>query len=125
LKPATQTPPQPSHNATPTHIETGTHDQCGDTTEKWQAPDDGCINIRNMLSIEVVKWNLITSDIKLVSYSSTIKVEIFSHYNTKDSQKTKYLLLHIFTFIYIYNLKILYLLFNMYFYLSYNNIIIL
>jgi len=26
-----------------------------DTTEKSQAPDDGCINIRNMLSIEEVK----------------------------------------------------------------------
>jgi len=27
-------------------------DQCGDTIEKSQAPDDGCINVRNMLSIE-------------------------------------------------------------------------
>jgi len=25
--------------------------QCGDTIEKSQAPDDGCINVRNMLSI--------------------------------------------------------------------------
>ena len=41
------------------------------TIEKSQAPDDGCINVRNMLSIEEVKQNLITSDIKLVSYSST------------------------------------------------------
>ena len=32
-----------------------THDQCGDTIEKSQAPDDGCINVRNMLSIEEVK----------------------------------------------------------------------
>ena len=40
---------------TPTHIETRTHNQCGDTIEKSQAPDDGCINIRNMLSIEEVK----------------------------------------------------------------------
>jgi len=39
---------------TPTHIETRTHDQCGDTIEKPQAPDDGCINVRNMLSIEEV-----------------------------------------------------------------------
>jgi len=31
-----------------------THDQCGDTIEKSQAPDDGCINVRNMLSIEVI-----------------------------------------------------------------------
>ena len=38
-----------------THIETRTHDQCGDTIDKSQAPDDGCINVRNMLSIEEVK----------------------------------------------------------------------
>jgi hypothetical protein len=37
------------------HIETRTHYQCGNTTEKSQAPDDGCINARNMLSIEEVK----------------------------------------------------------------------
>ena len=46
---------QPSHTETPTHIETRTHDQCGDTIEKSQAPDDGCINVRNKLSIEEVK----------------------------------------------------------------------
>jgi len=44
-----------SHTETPTHIETRTHNQCGDATEKSQAPDDGCINVRNMLSIEEVK----------------------------------------------------------------------
>jgi len=55
LQPATQIPLQPSHNETPTHIETGTHNQCGDTIEKSQAPDDGFINVRNMLSIEEVK----------------------------------------------------------------------
>jgi len=32
-----------------------THDHCGDTIEKSQAPDDGYINVRNMLSIEDVK----------------------------------------------------------------------
>ena len=47
--------PQPSHTKTPTHIETRTHDQCGDSIEKSQAPDDGCINVRNMLSKEEVK----------------------------------------------------------------------
>ena len=47
LKPATWIPPQPSHTKTPTHIETRTHDQCGDTMEKSQAPDDGCINTLN------------------------------------------------------------------------------
>jgi hypothetical protein len=55
LQPATRIPPQPSHTETPTHIETRTDDQCGDTIEKSQAPDDGCINVRNMLSIEEVK----------------------------------------------------------------------
>jgi len=43
-----------SHTATPTHIETRTHNQCGDTIEKSQAPDDGCFNVRNMLSTEEV-----------------------------------------------------------------------
>jgi len=62
------------HLQTPTHIETKTHDKGGDTTEKSQAPDDGCINVWNMLSIEEVKYNLITSDIKLVFYSSTTKI---------------------------------------------------
>ena len=52
LQPATRIPPQPSHTETPTHIETRTHDQCGDTIEKSQALDDGCINVRHMLSIE-------------------------------------------------------------------------
>ena len=52
---ATRIPPQPSHTETPTHIETRTHDQCGDTIENSQAPDDGCINVRNMLSLEEVK----------------------------------------------------------------------
>jgi len=55
LQPATRILPQPSHTETPTHIETRTHIQCGDTIEKSQAPDDGCINVRNMLSIEEVK----------------------------------------------------------------------
>ena len=55
LQPATRIPPQPSHTETPTHIETKTHDQCSDPIEKSQAPDDGCINVRNMLSIEEVK----------------------------------------------------------------------
>ena len=72
LQPATRIPPQPSHTETPTHIETRTRNQCGDTIEKSQAPDDGCINVRNMLNTEEVKQNLINCDIKLVSYSSTV-----------------------------------------------------
>jgi len=42
-----------SHAETSTHIETRTCNQCGDTIEKSQSPDDGCINVRNMLSIEM------------------------------------------------------------------------
>jgi len=61
-----------SHIETPTHVEIRTRNECGDATEKSQAPDDGCINIQNMLSIEEVKQNLINCDIKLVSYSSTL-----------------------------------------------------
>jgi len=64
--------PNPATPKLQTHIETRTHDQCGDTIGKSQAPDDGYINVRNMLNIEEVKQNIITSDIKLVSYSSTI-----------------------------------------------------
>ena len=55
LQPATRIPPQPSHTKTPIHIETKTHDQCGGTIEKSQAPDEGFINVRNMLSIKEVK----------------------------------------------------------------------
>jgi len=44
-----------SHTETPKHIETRTHNQCGDTIEKSQASLDGCINVRNMLSTEEVK----------------------------------------------------------------------
>ena len=36
------------------HIETRTHDQCGDSIEESQASDDGYINVRNMLSVEEV-----------------------------------------------------------------------
>ena len=55
LQPATRIPRQHSHTETQTHIETRTHNQCGDTIEKLQAPDVGCINVRNMSSIEAVK----------------------------------------------------------------------
>jgi len=55
LQPATWIPPQPATPKLPTHIETRTHDQCGDTIEKSQAPDDGCISIQNMSSTEEVK----------------------------------------------------------------------
>jgi len=46
------TPPQPNHNVTPTHIEPEQYNQWNNSTNKSQAPEDGCINIRNMLSIK-------------------------------------------------------------------------
>ena len=46
------TPPQPNHNVTPTHIEPDQYNPSNNSTNKSQAPEDGCINIRNMLSIK-------------------------------------------------------------------------
>ena len=46
------TPPQPYHNVTSTHIEPDQCNPCNNSTHKSQAPEDGCINIRNMLSIK-------------------------------------------------------------------------
>ena len=51
---ATRIPPQPATSKLQ-HTSNQEHNQCGDTIEKSQPPDDGCINVRNMLSIEGVK----------------------------------------------------------------------
>jgi len=40
------------HNVTPTHIEPEQYNPWNNSTNKSQAPEDGCINIRNMLSIK-------------------------------------------------------------------------
>jgi len=45
-------PPQPNHNITPTHIESEQYNPWNTWTNKSKAPEDGCINIRNMLSIK-------------------------------------------------------------------------
>jgi len=39
------TPPQPNHNVTPTHIEPEQYNPCNNSTNKSQAPEDGCTNI--------------------------------------------------------------------------------
>ena len=44
------TPPQPNHTVTPTHIEPEQYNPRNNSTNKSQAPEDGCTNIRNMLS---------------------------------------------------------------------------
>ena len=46
------TPPQPNHNVTPTHIEPEQYNPWNNSRNKSQAPEDGCINIRNMLNIK-------------------------------------------------------------------------
>jgi len=46
------TPPQPNHNVTPTHIVPEQYNPRNNSTNKSQAPEDGCINIGNMLSIK-------------------------------------------------------------------------
>jgi len=50
LQPATRIPLQHNHTQTPTHIEPRTIDQISNSTEESQAPDDGNINVRNMMS---------------------------------------------------------------------------
>jgi len=44
------TPPQPNHNII--HIEPEQYNPWHNSTNKSQAPEDGCINIRNMLSVK-------------------------------------------------------------------------
>ena len=45
-------PPQPNQDVTPTHIEPDQYNPWNNSTNKSQAPEDGCINTRNMLSIK-------------------------------------------------------------------------
>jgi len=40
------------HNVTPTHTEPEQYNPWNNSTNKSQAPEDGCISIRNMLSIK-------------------------------------------------------------------------
>ena len=46
------TPPQWNHNVTPTRIQPEQYNPWNNSTNKSQAPEVGCINIRNMLSIK-------------------------------------------------------------------------
>ena len=43
---------KPNHNVTPTHIEPEQYNPLNNSTNKSHAPEDGCINVRNMLSIK-------------------------------------------------------------------------
>jgi len=44
--------PQPNHKVTPTHIEPEQCNPGNNSTNKSQAPEDGCNDIRDMLSIK-------------------------------------------------------------------------
>jgi len=46
------TPLHLNHTVTPTHIEPEQYNPRNNSTNKSQAPEDGCTNIRNMLSIK-------------------------------------------------------------------------
>ena len=46
------TPLRPNHNVTPTHIVPEQYNPWNNSTNKSQAPEDGRINIRNMLSMK-------------------------------------------------------------------------
>jgi hypothetical protein len=63
------TPPQPNHTVTPTRIIPEQYNTWNNSTNKSQAPEDGCINTRNMLNMK--QWNKKASDIKLVYIYST------------------------------------------------------
>ena len=76
---ACHTTPAKPHRNTNTH-RTRAINPWNNSTNKSQAPEDGCINIRNMLSIKY--WNNKTSNIKLVSLFS-----IYFRFN-KFSPKT-------------------------------------
>ena len=61
-----------NHAVTPTHIEPEQYNPWNKTHSKSQAHEDGCTNIRNMLSSKW--WNNKASYIKLVYLYSTIKM---------------------------------------------------
>ena len=54
------TPPQPNHNVTPTHIEPYQYNPWNNSTNKSQAPEDGCINIWNIILMGVIPVVLCT-----------------------------------------------------------------
>ena len=79
LHPATRVPPQHSHTETPAHIETRTHNQCGDTIETSQAPDDGCPK-----HVEHRR-----SEIKLSELWHQVGLLFFNYHNDARSNKHK------------------------------------
>ena len=69
-----------SHTETPTHIETRTHNQCGDIIGKSQAPDDGCINLLTPNDPYSCRTAPLTSKrCILYIYSTNTRTECFKH----------------------------------------------
>ena len=62
-------PPQPNHNVTPTHIEPEQYNPWNNSTNKSQAPEDGCINIRKC-------WSLNNEIIKQVTSSWSLFIQL-------------------------------------------------
>jgi len=91
LQPAIRILPQLSHTETPTHIETRTHNQCGDTIEKSQAPDDGCIKCPK--HVEHTR-----SEIKLNKLWHQVGLLFFNYHNDARSNihKTRFVFDNVF-----------------------------
>ena len=69
-----------NHTETPTHIETRTHNQCGDTIEKSQAPDDGYINLLTPNDHYSGRTAPLTSKCCILYiYATNIGTEYFKH----------------------------------------------
>jgi len=66
------TPPQPNHNVTATRIEPEQYNPWNNLTNKFQAPENGCINIRNMLSIKYWNKKQVTSSWSLFNYEINV-----------------------------------------------------
>ena len=65
--------------STPTHIVPEQHNPWNNSTNKAQATEDGCTNIRNMSSSK--QWNSKASNIKLVYIYSTIMFHVWLTYS--------------------------------------------
>jgi len=63
-------PPQPNHNVTPTHIEPEQYNPRNNSTNKSQAPEDGCINMETCLALN-------NEIIKQVTSSWSLFIELF------------------------------------------------
>jgi len=74
------TPPQPNHKVTPTHIEPEQYNPRNNSTNKSQAPEDGCINLLTPNDDYSGRTTLLTSKCYILyMYSINIGTEYFKH----------------------------------------------